>query len=211
MQNALHPEAIVNWSGYAPTSGDPTQPPTTHYATQPPNPPERTVHRIDADFIESVLVDTRTRIDLLLDESDFAVLPISRKVFREAVACGLLKLVRDPAGQVVKVENSDPYQELSIEDVNSLFGVGGQDQFMIGSHHPVTGGSNPCGLDSEVNWASSFSNHNDGLNLAERGETMQATFATLDGDRADVDMPTFVHGPGPVSRRYGGGSAAAQL
>ncbi|KAM5539716.1 hypothetical protein V8D89_006529 [Ganoderma adspersum] len=221
MQNILLSE-FANRNGYTPTSGDLAQPPTMHRAIQPHSPPHvegrKTPHQIDADAIESILIDTKVRIDLLLDDSDCPVLPLSRKVFREAVACGLLRLVRDPAGQVVRVENvhSHPYPELSIETINSMFGPGAQsDEFMIGSDYPqaVTGGNGSGDSDDvDVNWAAVFSSRNDGLNLAERGETRpQATWAALDGGRGDGDMHTFVQGPGPASRRYGGGSAAAQL
>ncbi|KAI1790100.1 hypothetical protein LXA43DRAFT_531739 [Ganoderma leucocontextum] len=211
MQNTLHPEAVINWNDDddAPTSGNPAQPPTTHCTIQPPGPPQfepkRTARRIDADLIESVMVDPRVRINLLLDESDSVMLPMSRKVFREAVAGGLLRLVRDDAGQVVKIENS--HQELSIEAVKILLSGGEQ---IIGSY-PGTSG-NPCG-DSEVDWTAIFSNYNDGLNLAERRETMAPALATWAGGRPDADMHmhTSVHGPGPTFCRYGGGSAAAQL
>lgn len=219
MQNALPSKARANQNGYARTSGNLAQPPTTHGATQPPSPPlpegRRTPHQVDADLIESILTDTKVRIDLLLDDSDSPVLPLSSKVFREAVACGLLRLVRDPAGRVVRVENAHARQELSIEDIDAMFGLttAAQDQATIGSsYNPVIGG-NPtsCGdSDVDVNWAALFSNRNDRLNLAERGETMQPTWAALDEGRADGDVHMFVQGPGP-SRRYGGGSAAARF
>ena len=214
----------MDWVSDAPasSSGSPAQPPTTHCTTQPPelrqseHQVQRTEHRIDADLIESIIVDPRVRIDLLLDESEYPVLPLSRKVFREAVACGLLRLVRDAAGRVVKIETvypdqeQDPSIEAFDEVFNRLFGGVQQEFNRIGSSYgPVTGG-NPSG-DSEVNWAGAFDNYNDALNLAERGETMQRTLAMLAGSQGDADTYTLVYGPGQVGRHYGGGSGATQL
>ncbi|PIL29264.1 hypothetical protein GSI_09314 [Ganoderma sinense ZZ0214-1] len=231
MQNALPSEAFTNRKGHAPTHSAPTRNPTTHRTTQPlPNSPvfasEQTPeHRVDADLMESILIDAKARVDLLLDDSKPTVLPLSRKVFREAVACGLLKLVRDPTGRVVQVMNphSHSYQGLSTEDINALLDLdlspdAQPDDYSIGSsaYSSVTGsdpGSWSCVGDSDVdvNWAAVFNSSNDGLNLAERGETMHTTWVALDGGRADGAMNTFVQGPGRASRRYGGGSAAAQL
>ncbi|TBU23422.1 hypothetical protein BD311DRAFT_82848 [Dichomitus squalens] len=168
--------------GFTVTKQDPT-PLAVNVTKQPPTTArdERIVPPAEADFIESVLLDTDTRLNLFFSDLDQTLLPLTRTVYKQAVDCGLLHATRDVFGRVVKLEHSRPAGDVPLlngaldEEISKIIG------------------SFPCGdiyIDSRVDWKILNS---DGLNLAERGESVATPRPIRPGSE---DVPVNVQSTG---------------
>ena len=60
------------------------------------------------NLIEMAMMDNAERWSFLFSDSDPTTLPITRKLYRQAVDSGILKAIRDVAGRVVGVERTQP-------------------------------------------------------------------------------------------------------